>query len=230
MNLPILISKLKGRLSYRTYLNLSFSQEGEDLLLNRLLRGQEKGFYVDVGAHHPQRFSNTYKFYLLGWQGINIDPLPGTMEKFHQLRPRDVNLELAISDEEQELTYYIFDEPALNTFDAGEVQRKAAYDIYPVSEKKIPTRKLADTLDQYVPPGQVIDFLSVDVEGLDLAVLQSNNWEKYRPRLIVVEELWSDLEKLLDESKLLTYLDTKGYSLLCKMYNSVIYKPREDHV
>ena len=230
MNLPILISKLKGRLSYRNYVNLSFSQEGEDLLLNRLLKGQEKGFYVDVGAHHPQRFSNTYKFYLLGWQGINIDPLPGTMAKFRQLRPRDINLELAISSEETELTYYSFDEPALNTFDPNEVRRKAEYDIHPVAEKNIPTKKLSAVLDRYLPQGQQIDFVSVDVEGLDLAVLQSNNWEKYKPRFIIVEELWSDLERLLAESKLLTFLDTQGYSLLSKMYNSAIYKLREDHV
>ena len=51
----------------------SFSQEGEDLLIDRMFDGQSVGFYVDVGAHHPTRFSNTYLLYLRGWRGINID-------------------------------------------------------------------------------------------------------------------------------------------------------------
>ncbi|AFZ46692.1 hypothetical protein Cyast_0718 [Cyanobacterium stanieri PCC 7202] len=116
-----LFDVIKGK--YYTYLitqykyhQLSFSQEGEDRILNRFFERQEKGFYVDVGAHHPQRFSNTYLFYLKGWRGINIDPLPGSMEKFNQLRSNDINLELAISNQNESLTYYQFNEPALNGF------------------------------------------------------------------------------------------------------------------
>ena len=47
-----------------SYLNISFSQEGEDLVLQRLIGIKSNGFYVDIGAHHPYRFSNTYKFYI----------------------------------------------------------------------------------------------------------------------------------------------------------------------
>ncbi len=71
------------------------------------------GFYVDVGAHHPLRFSNTYKFYKRGWHGINIDAMPGSMDLFNRLRHRDINLERAVSDSKQILTYYAFNEPAL---------------------------------------------------------------------------------------------------------------------
>ena len=78
------------------FVNLSFSQEGEDLVLYRLLGHQTKGVYVDVGAHHPYRFSNTFKFYLLGWSGINIDPLPGSKQLLDEKRPRDINLEAGI--------------------------------------------------------------------------------------------------------------------------------------
>ena len=58
----------------------SFSQEGEDLVLARIFEGKKNGFYVDIGAHHPTRFSNTHYFYRRGWSGINIDAMPGSMK------------------------------------------------------------------------------------------------------------------------------------------------------
>ena len=100
--------------------NLSYSQEGEDLILNRFFNNKENGFYVDVGAHHPRRFSNTYSFYKKGWRGINIDALPGSMVAFNKERPNDINLEIGISKKESELLYYMFNEPALNTFSETE--------------------------------------------------------------------------------------------------------------
>ncbi|MEA5463494.1 FkbM family methyltransferase [Leptothoe sp. PORK10 BA2] len=98
------------------YHNLSFSQEGEDRVLHRIFEGKKKGFYIDVGAYHPQRFSNTYLFYLSGWKGINIDASPENIKRFTNLRPRDINLSIAISDTCQELTFYTYKESALNTF------------------------------------------------------------------------------------------------------------------
>ena len=68
------------------YHRLYYSQEGEDILLARFFFGKSQGFYVDIGAHHPQRLSNTYHFYLQGWRGINIDAMPGSMSSFETLR------------------------------------------------------------------------------------------------------------------------------------------------
>ena len=76
----------------------SYSQEGEDVILQYIFRDQETGFYVDIGAHHPKRFSNTFGLYKMGWLGINVDPLPGCMDAFRKQRPRDINLEVAVSD------------------------------------------------------------------------------------------------------------------------------------
>ena len=94
----------------------SYSQEGEDMILRRLFEKQQTGFYVDVGAHHPKRFSNTYFFYKKGWKGINIDAMPDSMKPFNKIRPRDINIEKPVSDKKQVLTYYAFNEPALNGF------------------------------------------------------------------------------------------------------------------
>src|SRR4030066_382437 len=106
------------------YTDIYASQEGEDILLRRLFKSDylKKGFYVDVGAHDPVRFSTTLHFYLNGWNGINIDPAPGFKCKFDKLRERDINIEIGISSKEEELSYYSFSESAFNTFNKRNAQ------------------------------------------------------------------------------------------------------------
>ncbi len=89
---------MKGKiLGARGYMNPSYSIEGEDRIVRSLFwEKRDTGFYVDVGAHHPFRFSNTYLFYTQGWRGINIDATPGSMRAFKKHRPRDINLEIGI--------------------------------------------------------------------------------------------------------------------------------------
>jgi hypothetical protein len=83
----------------------SYSQEGEDLILRKIFENQQQGFYIDVGAHHPKRFSTTYVFYKHGWRGINIDAMPDSLKVFNKFRKRDINLEKAFSDKKERLTY-----------------------------------------------------------------------------------------------------------------------------
>ena len=91
----------------RQYFVKSYSQEGEDMILRRLFERKDKGVYIDVGAHHPKKFSNTYYFYKKGWSGINLDAMPGSMLRFDKVRPRDLNIETAISDTKETLKYFI---------------------------------------------------------------------------------------------------------------------------
>lgn len=205
--------------------SISFSQEGEDLVLNRIFEKQRRGFYVDVGAHHPQRFSNTYFFYLKGWQGINIDAMPGSMKLFEELRPMDINIEAAVSDVSEELTYYIFNDPALNGFSesvSADRDRIQGYKI--VDRKIIKTQKLSDLLQAYLPEDQTIDFLSIDVEGLDYQVLLSNDWLKYKPTVLLVEELVTSLGALPSQSETFRFLQKQGYELFAKTCNTSFYR------
>lgn len=87
----------------------SFSQEGEDVILQDLFLKKKKGTYIDIGAHHPKRFSNTYFYYRRGWRGINIDAQPGSMNLFNIYRKKDINIECGIGLESGNLDYYIFD-------------------------------------------------------------------------------------------------------------------------
>src|SRR3954464_9023248 len=103
-------SKLAPRIRYMVP---AYSSEGEDLILKRIFDRKTNGVYIDVGAHHPFRVSNTYLFYKRNWTGINIDPMPGSQAIFNRYRPQDINLEMGVSATRQYLTYYIFNEPAL---------------------------------------------------------------------------------------------------------------------
>jgi FkbM family methyltransferase len=208
---------------------LSYSQEGEDRVLSRFIGIQEKGFYVDIGAHHPQRFSNTYHFYLNGWSGINIDAMPGSMDEFKKLRSRDVNLEAAISDQKANLTYYEFNETALNGFSKElSDQRDGLGDYKVIATHQIETFTLAEILDEHLPAGQVIDFMSVDVEGLDLQVLKSNDWRKYRPRFVLAESLQTteSIDSLKD-SDVYAWMTSCGYHLCAKLFFTTIFERDE---
>ena len=201
----------------------SYSQEGEDMILRRIFEKQKVGFYVDVGAHHPFRFSNTYYFYKQGWRGINIDAMPGSMEPFKRFRSRDINLEIPIGNGNQVLTYFAFNEPALNGFSeklSRERHRKNGYFIR--QEIKLKISKLSSVLDKYLPQGAKIDFLSIDVEGLDFDILQSNDWIKYKPKCILVEILASSLHEI-ENMEIVIFLKKYGYIVFAKAMNTIIF-------
>ena len=209
---------LRKLLNYKPdqrFTNESYSQEGEDRVLNRIFDNRTKGFYVDVGAHHPQRFSNTYIFYKKGWRGINIDAMPGSMELFKKTRHFDINLEIPVAGREAILPFYIFNETALNTFSAevaAERERKEAYRVEKVINIK--TRTLSDILDQYLLPETTINFISIDAEGFDFDILKSNDWRKYPADIVLVESELSVKEFL--ESELYRYMQEMGYRFFAK--------------
>ena len=202
----------------------SYSQEGEDMILRRLFEKQKTGFYVDVGAHHPKRFSNTFFFYKKGWRGINIDAMPNSMSLFNKIRPRDINLEIPISDKKQKLKYYMFNETALNCFSKELAEkRNGKYDYKIISEKEMETSTLEEILEKHLPYDQEIDFMSIDVEGLDLQVLKSNNWRLFRPKFVLMEVIDSSINEIAD-SKEYKYLAEFGYETFAKTVNTVIFQ------
>ena len=203
----------------------SWSQEGEDQILCRIFEKQSTGFYVDVGAHHPKRFSNTYLFYRRGWSGINIDAMPGSMQAFREVRPRDINLELGVGLEAGEKEYYIFNEPALNGFSKQlSTERESNSGIYKIIDvKKIKIEPLEQILDSNLKFDQCIDFFSVDVEGLDFEVLKSNNWKKYKPQYVLVEVIGASLQNI-GHHDISHFMMSIGYEIYAKCVNTVFFK------
>ena len=202
----------------------SYSQEGEDLILKRIFGEKKNGFYVDVGAFHPFWISNTNIFYKNGWNGVNIDAMPSSMALFDKFRPRDINLECPISDENKILTYYAFNDPALNGFSKDlSIARNSDPNWEIIFQKNMETKRLAQVLDENLPKGIHIDFMSIDVEGLDYAVLRSNDWERYRPDVVLVEMLNTSLEDIV-YSEIGIYMKSNGYAVFAKTANTVFFR------
>lgn len=227
-----IVGKLKGKSTVRTspngnssskllepfvhYSLNSYSQHNEDLLIDLLIGRKEKGFYVDVGANDPSFNSNTKKFYLRGWTGINIEPHQKAYEKFTQYRPNDINLNVAVSINEGELTFYqLSDDSTLSTLDLPTANRMAEMLNLTISEVKVKTQSLENILDKHVN-NIVIDLMSVDAEGHDLMVLKSNNWNKYRPELLIVESN-NEFEAIRK------YLDVNNYMHIYSNYYNAVF-------
>lgn len=192
------------------------------MILERHFENRTTGFYVDVGAHHPFRFSNTYHFYRKGWRGLNIDAAPGAMQKFRRHRHGDINLEIGIAEHPASIPFYVFDEPALSTFDtATAIQRNVPPRVL-VRTVELTVEPLATVLREHLQSGQRITFLSVDVEGKDLEVLRSNDWNAFRPEVVVVETMSEDLDALATTPHH-QYLLSKGYAALAKSVHSSFY-------
>jgi hypothetical protein len=188
-----------------------------------------KGFYVDIGAHHPVRFSNTYYFYKKGWKGVNIDATPGSMYWFKWLRRRDLNLELGIGGAEGVLTFYCFDEPALNTLSKEVAELRSKNGPFKLKcQIDIPIMPLSDVLAAHCPAGQKIDFLSVDVEGMDEVVLRSNDWQQYRPMYVLAEDSGFEMDATDHaEGGVYQFLVSQGYKLVAKTKRTLIFQDCE---
>ncbi len=206
----------------------SYSQEGEDMILRRIFENKDVGFYIDVGAHHPKRFSNTYCLYKKGWNGINIDAMPNSMKAFDKFRKRDINIEAAISNDRSTLTYYEFNETALNGFSKeisltrNELESYSIVNSYPISTKTL--NEVLDIFFKEIP--KEIDFITIDVEGFDFNVLQSLDLNKYKPNLILIEILSETLEDVID-NEISFHLKRFGYKIYAKSFNTVFYISEE---
>jgi FkbM family methyltransferase len=207
----------------------SYSLEGEDLILERYFKSKPQGFFVDIGAHHPFRFSNTYLFYLKGWTGINIDATPGSMALFNVHRPKDINLEIAIASQPKPTPLFIFEEPALNSFDEALSRDREARGCRILGSVILNSRRLDEVLREHLLKGTSIDFMTVDVEGCDLDVLKSNDWNSFRPEVVIVECSSFSKQGPLDissvkDSQIGIYMASHGYAMFAKTYESVFFR------
>lgn len=216
--------KDRDSLAYNDHSALYYGQEGEDAILCSILGDiKNGGFYVDVGAHHPIRFSNTLKLYQAGWRGINIDPNPGSMDLFKKYRPEDCNLEIAMGLKTGTRNFYCYNEPALNGIDND---RRAELEGTPyILEKiiEIPTYTLASILEEHGKEFHSPSILNIDVEGLEIEVLESNNWNKWQFDFLLVEQRLSALDKI-GETQIYHYLSQLNYQPVASTKRTVIYK------
>jgi FkbM family methyltransferase len=165
---------------------ISYAQNYEDVMLRRVFENQPRGLYIDVGAYDPVSCSITKHFYDKGWHGINIEPARASFDRVQHGRPRDINLNVGISDQIGKLTFYEFPKEAagLNSFSENDAKEHLKRG-YSFQTSHVDVTTLADVCSKYV--NQTIDFMSVDVEGHEEQVLRGADWKQYRPRIIVIE-------------------------------------------
>ena len=205
------------------FLQRTYSQEGEELIVRRFFGGRHHGFYVDVGAHEPRRYLNTHFLHQDGWRGIAIEPNPACAARFAKERPHDVCVNVGIGAGSGSLTYHMFEAWELNTFDPTLATRRES-EGHPVQQTRlIPVRPLAGVLEATVPPGTVIDLMTIDVEGFDMDVLRTNCWKRFAPRLLLVEMFEKDLRRVL-ETELARFLMDLGYVPVAKTFNTLFFQ------
>lgn len=206
------------------HLNVHFSQWGEDVVLWHFLRTRRDGFYVDVGAHHPQSLSNTALLHHYnGWSGINVEPDQRLYERFLRTRPGDINICCGVGAVDGVQKMAIFEDGAVNSFDHEAVDFQIARGGKKLNEwRDVPIRTLKSILDEHLPSGKKIDVLNVDVEGWDLIALASNDWSRYKPEIILVEDHKMNLANVA-QNETWSFLNNLGYRLISQTLATSIY-------
>jgi len=193
----------------------SYAMDGEDLAIDQYIEKKEKGFYLDIGAHHPIHRNNTQLLFNKGWSGINIDVNQFSIDLFNFLRPKDLNLLTAISDQEGEITFYYQKKfSQLNTTD-----KKIAHEHFNgnFNERLVKCQSIHNILINSKYKEVKIDFLNIDVEGAEMKVLRTLNFEIYDPKLICIEILgYRDLDSMereirIKDDEIYRYLIEKNY-------------------
>ncbi len=207
------------KLMLRRGIHSSYSQRGEDLLIQS--RNVRNGFYVDVGAYHPILYSNTYGLYKRGWRGLVIDPNITMLPLYSIFRPRDTFVGFGVGAEVESIIYYKFNDGAYNTFDKITAELyKQRRNLKFLGEQKIEIRPLKDILKE----NNVckIDFMNIDVEGLDLVVLKSHDWS-ILPNVIAVEDSIFNPDTP-QKSEVYTFLREKRYTLISLSGETLIFE------
>lgn len=203
--------------------SVSFSQGGEDLALIQLL-DQNQGRYLDIGAHHPDRFSNTRLLYDRGWSGVNVEANPRLIPKLKSKRPRDLTISACVGTKNH-YVFTIFKEPAISTASQDWKEKFISEKQLIDSEIEVKGITLFELITTYFRAGD-LDLLLIDAEGLDLDVLQSGYFErlsdKHRPRWILIETLASVQNALKQPSVKL--LSSFGYEPFLVLPMSTILK------
>ena len=217
------------RTMYRNFgshirLDRSFSFNGEDSVIARYLP-ETSGSYLDIGSGHPTRGSNTFLFYKRGWVGTTIDPLK-KIHRLHQLRrrrDRQINACVGISEDLNEsVTFYKYPADDFSTTSESRYLELRKRGILPISTVELPMIRInelqlvASPLDPF--------FLDIDIEGNEFEILKSNDWSKFTPRVIAIEEWDSPVYK---PTQIRLYLEKFGYILDSRTVITSIYVHQE---
>ena len=194
----------------------SFAQSGEDMIISYVLHFLQKPIsevtYLDLGANHAKKLSNTYHFYQMGAKGVLLEANPELIHELEQVRSRDIILNRAVSfsQPEQEVSFYVLNGDGLSTIDYEEAQKACVQnpDLKITAIYQIKTIHIQEILETYFP--HELTILSIDLEGIEEKILEQIDFDRYKPWIIVLENIPYRPTLSIDER------EYKGCSLLEK--------------
>ena len=196
------------------------AQYGEDRVALHFLGHRRGGFYADFGAHHPVRLSNTWLLHAAyGWRGLNVDADAELMQAFRRLRPRDINVTAAIGPGKAPVEFTVFEKRLESTLDPARAARTGRRREVIARHSLVP-RTIAEIFEAHLPPDQAIDFMSVDLEGADLDALGTNDWARFRPELVCVEDFGF---RALEPTPIRGFMEDRGYRWVSHAVYSSFY-------
>lgn len=203
----IKISSLASFLRSRSY-----SQFWEDRLILRLLNSRV-GSYVDIGAGAPTWGSNTYLIYKKGWRGVCVDPIRFNINLHKIIRRHDRQYRAVVASESTQIQFYELSPWEFSTTNESIAKQRIRVGARLIRSEFLNCITLEKIYDEN--PIKRPALLSIDVEGAEMSVLRSNNWERYCPDIVCVEELHNPLSS----SEIKSFLAEIGYEIAA--YNGV---------
>lgn len=207
---------------------IAYAQWGEDLALQHLL-GTQPGFYVEVGANHPQFFSNVFELYRRGWHGISVEANESFIRAHRRCRPRDQIVCAVVSDQEKEVVFTEFKNSLVSSVDSAFVENmQKTFDCAIKRQHHVQSRTLTSILDEASCPLR-FDLLSIDVEGHDFEVLQSLDFSRYRPRVVVIE-MHNFAISNAAANPICEFMDSRGYDIAGHLATNSYFRDRTSGV
>lgn len=209
---------------------ISYAQYGEDLIVDGVFKTLHLSnpSYIDIGAHHPTNLSNTFFFYKKGSSGVCVEPSPFLYKEIKKQRPRDICLNVGISDSASErIPYYVMTAQTMNTFSKEDAEKTiSAEDVY--GKQKIESVELINLVsveeifDKYF--NTYGDFVSIDTEGMDEKIITSINLNKYRPKVFCIETIEQREDGSFEKNNAIAkYMINNNYFIYADTYVNTIF-------
>jgi FkbM family methyltransferase len=207
----------------------SFSQAGEDRIIKFLfdVLGIEQYRYLDIGAHHPRRLSNTYLFYTLGGSGVLVEPNPRWTPVIAQARPRDLCLNVGLARKARSrVPFYVMKSDTLCTFSKQEAERMVSECGEEISEvRHLDVLAPETVLSAHFSDG--LNLVSMDVEGLELEILEAFDLQRYRPEAFCIETVsYATNGGGVKSHELSEFMAASGYMVFADTYINTIFVDR----
>ena len=206
-----------------------YSNWGLDMLADDFFKKKNDGVFIDIGCHHPFLNNNTYRLYKRGWVGINIDLDFNTIDLFNFFRKKDLNIQAAVSDKEEERNLFFFhNRSAVNTLsiESGSNAKEI---------KKINTKSLNSIIENSIFKNKKINLISIDVEGFEMNVLNGFDINKYKPDLVILEFIdvkikeyyFENINNVLN-SNIYRFMDKNDYKLINWVHDDLVFTPKSN--